>query len=30
MNAWTMLGSPCRIKQIGALRKGFKIRRLHP
>ena len=28
MNAWTMLGSPCRIKQIGALRKGFKIRRL--
>lgn len=29
MNAWTMLGSPCRIKQIGALRKGFKIRRLH-
>jgi len=29
MNAWTMLGSPCRIKQIGALRKGFKIPRLH-
>ena len=28
MNTWTMLGSPCRIKQIGALRKGFKIRRL--
>ena len=24
-----MLGSPCRIKQIGALRKGFKIPRLH-
>ena len=24
-----MLGSPCRIKQIRALRKGVKIRRLH-